>query len=130
MVVVDFCFVTQGILMSLVGTCGIIGNILAIIVITRREMRVTSTNYVLMGMKITYLCIKMGPEYLLTCSRWLFFRKCNSFFKSPNLPKKIFQKTILSLKFKIPAHNSIMCEREFQVQDSFLEYLFFGDLEI
>ena len=32
------------------------------------------------------------------------------FFKSP---KKIFQKTILSLKFK------------FQVQDSFLEYFFF-----
>ena len=55
MVVVDFAYVTQGILMSLVGTCGIIGNILAIIVITRREMRVTSTNYVLMGMKITYV---------------------------------------------------------------------------
>ena len=51
MVVVDFCYVTQGILMSLVGTCGIVGNILAIIVITRREMKVTSTNYVLMGMK-------------------------------------------------------------------------------
>ena len=37
-----------------------------------------------------------------------FFRKCNLFFKSPNLPKKIFQKTILDLKFKIPAYNSIM----------------------
>ena len=47
--------------MSLVGTCGIIGNILAIIVITRREMRVTSTNYVLMGMKITYV-LKMGSD--------------------------------------------------------------------
>ena len=45
-----------------------------------------------------------------------FFRKCDSFFKSP---KKIFQKTILSLKFKS------------QVQDIFLEYIyFFGDLEI
>ena len=55
MVEVDFAYVFQGILMSLVGTCGIIGNILAIIVITRREMRVTSTNYVLMGMKITYV---------------------------------------------------------------------------
>ena len=51
MVVVDFEYVFQGILLSLVGTCGIIGNILAIIVITRREMKVTSTNYVLMGMK-------------------------------------------------------------------------------
>ena len=54
MLVVDFAYVFQGILLSLVGTCGIIGNILAIIVITRREMRVTSTNYVLMGMKINH----------------------------------------------------------------------------
>ena len=37
-----------------------------------------------------------------------FFRKCDSFFKSPNLLKKIFQKTILNLKFKIPAHNMIL----------------------
>jgi hypothetical protein len=37
-----------------------------------------------------------------------FFRKCDSFFKSPNLQKKIFQKTILNLKFKLPAHNSII----------------------
>ena len=37
-----------------------------------------------------------------------FFRKCDSFFRSPNLEKKIFQKTILNLKFKIPAQNSIM----------------------
>ena len=51
-----------------------------------------------------------------------FFRKCDSFFKSPNLQKKIFQKTILNLKFKIPAHNSIILWNfEFQVQDNFLE---------
>ena len=31
-----------------------------------------------------------------------FFRKWDSFFKSP---KKIFQKSILNLKFQIPAHN-------------------------
>ena len=37
-----------------------------------------------------------------------FFRKCDSFFRSPNLEKKIFQKTNLNLKFKIPAQNSIM----------------------
>ena len=29
-----------------------------------------------------------------------FFRKWDSFFKSSNLPKKLFQKTILSLKFE------------------------------
>ena len=34
-----------------------------------------------------------------------FFRKCDSFFRSPNLKKK-FQKTILSLKFEFPANNS------------------------
>ena len=37
-----------------------------------------------------------------------FFRKYDEFFKSPNLQKKYSKKTILNLKFKIPAHNSIM----------------------
>ena len=37
-----------------------------------------------------------------------FFRKCDSFFRSPNLKKKIFLKTILSLKFKFPANNSLL----------------------
>ena len=37
-----------------------------------------------------------------------FFQKVGLSFKSPNLPKKIVQKTILDLKFKTPAHNSIM----------------------
>ena len=41
-----------------------------------------------------------------------FFRKSDVFFNFPNLQKKIFQKTILNLKFK------------FQPQDSFLEYIF------
>ena len=36
-----------------------------------------------------------------------FFRKWDSFFKSPNLPKKLFQKTIVSLKFEIPTHKSL-----------------------
>ena len=31
-----------------------------------------------------------------------FFRKCDVFFKSPNLPKKIFQITLLNLKFNLP----------------------------
>ena len=35
-----------------------------------------------------------------------FFRKQDSFFKSPNLPKKLFKKTILTLKFEILAHIS------------------------
>ena len=39
----------------------------------------------------------------------VFFRKCDVFFKSPNLQKNIFQKTILSLKFKFPANYSILC---------------------
>ena len=34
-----------------------------------------------------------------------FFRKCDSFFRSPNLQRKIFQISILSLKFKFPANN-------------------------
>ena len=38
-----------------------------------------------------------------------------------NLQKKIFQKTILNLKFKFPANNSKV---KFQGQDSFLEYFF------
>ena len=37
-----------------------------------------------------------------------FFRKYDSFFKSPNLRKKYSKKTILNLNFKIPAQNSIM----------------------
>ena len=32
----------------------------------------------------------------------------NMYFKSPNLKKKIFQKTILSLKFKFPANYSVL----------------------
>ena len=47
-------------------------------------------------------------KYLLLI--WLkvaFFQKVRwNFFRSPNLRKKIFQKTILSLKFEIPAHIS------------------------
>ena len=37
-----------------------------------------------------------------------FFQKVWFVFKSPNLQKKIFQKTILSLKFKFPAFYSIL----------------------
>ena len=37
-----------------------------------------------------------------------FFRKCDSYFRSPDLKKKIFQKTILNLKLKISAHNIIL----------------------
>ena len=58
-----------------------------------------------------------------------FFRKCDSFFRSPNLEKKIFQKAILNLKFKIPAHNIILfwagiLNFKFKIC-SFLEYFFF-----
>ena len=37
-----------------------------------------------------------------------FFRKRYLFFKSPNLKKKIFQKTLRSLKIKFPANYSIL----------------------
>ena len=51
-----------------------------------------------------------------------------------NLQHKIFQKTILNLKFKFPAkkHFTVIGGKlKFQAQDSFLEYLFlrFGDLK-
>ena len=41
----------------------------------------------------------------LNCLKVAFFRKCDSFFRSPNLKKKYSKKTILSLKFKFPANN-------------------------
>ena len=47
--------------------------------------------------------------------------------------KKIFQKTILNLKFKIPAHNIILLSTgnlNFKLRIVFLEYSFFGDWEI
>ena len=54
----------------------------------------------------------------LTISKGGFFSESAMCFLDLQISKKIFQKTILSSKFK------------FQVQDSFLEYIFFGDLEI
>ena len=44
-----------------------------------------------------------------------FFRKRYLFFKSPNLKKKIFQKTPLNLKFKFPANNS---KQQIQISSS------------
>ena len=64
---------------------------------------------------------------------WLFFRKCDVFFKSPYLQKKIFQKTILNLKFKVPAHNIRLLWAgilNFKFRIVFLEYFFWGDWEI
>jgi hypothetical protein len=54
------------------------------------------------------------------------------FFKSPNLQKKIFQKTILSLKFKFPANNTLLLlagNLNFKFRIVFWN-IFFGDLEI
>ena len=51
-----------------------------------------------------------------------FFHKLRFVFQISKPPKKIFQKTILNFKFKIPAQNSIMLWNfKLQVQDSFLE---------
>ena len=53
------------------------------------------------------------------CTKGGFFSESAIRFSDIQISKKIFQKTILSLKFK------------FQAQDSFLEYFFlrFGDLK-
>ena len=72
------------------------------------------------------------PEDFFSSLKVFFFRKCDSFFRSPNLKKKkIFQKTILSLKFKFPAHNTLLLwagNLNFKLRILFLEY-FFGDLK-
>ena len=49
----------------------------------------------------------------MTLTGGFFSEKVIRFFKSPNLQKKIFQKTILSSKFK------------YKFKDSFLEYFLF-----
>ena len=61
-----------------------------------------------------------------------FFQKVQNVFQVSKSPKKkIFQKTILNLKFKFPANNStytvIGGNFKFQAQDSFLEYFYFGN---
>ena len=53
-----------------------------------------------------------------------FFRKCDSFFKSP---KKIFQKNYPALEIQISRkkHFTVIGGKfKFQAQDSFLEYFF------
>ena len=65
---------------------------------------------------------------------WLFSRKCVSFFSSPNLKKKIFQKAILSLKFKFPTNNGkVLLARNlnFKLRIVFWNIFFlrFGDLK-
>ena len=56
-----------------------------------------------MGDIISHSTGKHLPHTANFYYRWLFFRKCDVFFKSP---KKIFQKTSLNLKSKFPANNS------------------------
>ena len=46
--------------------------------------------------------------------------------KSPNLKNKNIQKTILILKFECCCFTAIGGKFRFQVQDSFLEYFYFG----
>ena len=51
-------------------------------------------------------------------------------FLNLQISKKIFQKTILNLKFKFPAKYTVIVRKfKFQAQDSFLEYFCFGDLK-
>ena len=63
-----------------------------------------------------------------------FFQKEKSFFRSPNLKRRIFQKTISNLKFKIPAQNSIMLLKgilnfKFKIVFWNIFFLRFGDLK-
>ena len=61
-----------------------------------------------------------------------FFRKFNSFFQISESPKENIPKTILNLKFKIPAQNILLFWAgilNFKFRIVFLEY-FLGDLEI
>ena len=73
-------------------------------------------------------------EFISLAKGGFFFRKCDVFFKSPNLQKKIFQKTILNLKFKIPAQNIILLWAgilNFKLRIVFWKIFFwrFGDLK-
>ena len=52
-------------------------------------------------------CPEMSNKYN-SCKGGFFSESAIRFFKSPNLQKKIFQKTILSLKFKFPANNILL----------------------
>ena len=58
-----------------------------------------------------------------------FFQKVRCVFQ---ISKKDTPKTILNLKFKFPANSYTVIggKFKFQAQDSFLEYFYFGDLEI
>ena len=47
--------------------------------------------------------------FFVACTKGGFFSESGiRFFKPPSLQKKIFQKTILSLKFKFPANNTLL----------------------
>ena len=64
----------------------------------------------------------------------VFFQKVQCIFKSLNLQKKIFQKTILNMKFKILANNSkalMAGNLNFKLRIVFLDFSFwrFGDLK-
>ena len=54
------------------------------------------------------------------CTKGGFFSESAIHFSNIQISKKIFQKTILSLKFKIPAHISKNLFK-LQAQESFLE---------
>ena len=58
-----------------------------------------------------------------------FFRECDVFFKPP---KKLFQRTILNLKFKFPTNYNMLLlagNLNFIFRIVFLEYFYFGDLK-
>ena len=69
------------------------------------------------------------PKYYKKGAKGGFFSESLIHFLDLQISKKkLFQKTILSLKFKLPTYYTILLLFKFQAQDSFLEYFFFGDL--
>ena len=54
----------------------------------------------LWGIVLNFSKIIIDLRFVCCTTKGFFFRKCDSFFKSPK--KKIFQITILNLKFKFP----------------------------
>ena len=62
-----------------------------------------------------------------------FSESAMKFFQISKSQKKIFQKAILSLKFKFPTNNSkvlLAGNLDFKLRIVFLEYFFFWDLEM
>ena len=57
-------------------------------------------------MSLSFCSLKFSEVEIFAIPKGGFFQKVRCVFQISKSPKKIFQKTILSLKFKFPANNS------------------------